>query len=391
VNAGDITSVAQLLNLRGPRILDDRRARFFCFKTGMTPFLRAAEKGHTQIMTLMFEKYGPSILEQTDLNDKWTALHFAATAGRTAAVSQLLAWDPKLLDARTMKFGETPFIGAARCGQVDTMRAMHSKGGNDILTQQDSDGATALDLAGEGNHREALAQLLAWGGAPLLEMKNNDRDRQGLAPAPGATPFIACTKLGGSDALEAMYAKGGKHLLTQQAKDGNTALHCAVSRVLTVVLFMGMPFIFFGNRRGPKLVAKLLEWGGAGLLEIKNNQGKTPLEMPFSAQNKRTMRKYKGSSLLGRACGCVADAFNCIYWSCLLLVTYSFLLLLWLVMYSFLHFVMWVFFIGYLFVVVFLGMWLIQWAFWVGGRRPWACRLRGRDGCRPPAIFVIRD
>ncbi|CEM24782.1 unnamed protein product [Vitrella brassicaformis CCMP3155] len=128
VLAGDVTSVAQLIKLHEPSILDEEEVKCFCCKER-----------------------------------------------RIAAVNQLLAWDPKLIDARG-RGGKTPFMKAALYGHVDVMKVLYAKGGERLLTETNNNGFTPLHLAAGGVHSAAVSQLLEWGGGALLDIKGNDRE-----------------------------------------------------------------------------------------------------------------------------------------------------------------------------------------------------------------------
>ncbi|CEM28322.1 unnamed protein product [Vitrella brassicaformis CCMP3155] len=84
----------------------------------------------------------------------------------------------------------------------------------------------------------------------------------------GTTPFIFAASGGHVDVLRALYAKGGKGCLTQKDQHGMTALHVAADRGQSVA------------------VSQLLEWGGGALLDIKNNDGKTPWDFAVLVRGK---------------------------------------------------------------------------------------------------------
>ncbi|CEL97844.1 unnamed protein product [Vitrella brassicaformis CCMP3155] len=95
------------------------------------------------------------------------------------------------------------------------------------------------------NGRVAVVnQLLEW-DPKLLDAPNDD----------GWTPFMVAAQEGDVDVMEALYAKGGKKLLTETFNFGRTPLHCAV----------------FNDQ--PAAVSQLLEWGGGALLDIVKRGG----------------------------------------------------------------------------------------------------------------------
>mmetsp|Transcript_16339 Transcript_16339/g.46486 ORF Transcript_16339/g.46486 Transcript_16339/m.46486 type:complete len:116 (+) Transcript_16339:826-1173(+) len=96
-------------------------------------------------MSVMYEKYGPAILQQT--NEAGQTALFAAQFDNAAAVAQLLEWEPKLLDGRGND-GATPFHYAAYEGSVHALEAMFAKGGKYLLKQKTKpEGHTALHIA----------------------------------------------------------------------------------------------------------------------------------------------------------------------------------------------------------------------------------------------------
>jgi len=101
-----------------------------------------------------------------------------------------------------------------------------------------------------GGRPAAVNQLLEW-DAELIDTRNED----------GETPFIIAAFNGRVHVLKALYAKGGKRLLTQTNKDNWTALHWAASNGHSAT------------------VSQLLEWGKGDLLDIPDNDGKTPWDM----------------------------------------------------------------------------------------------------------------
>ncbi|CEM38514.1 unnamed protein product [Vitrella brassicaformis CCMP3155] len=170
VDKGDLLGVTQILDKHGKEMLDTRDEEL-----GATPFIEAAAKGHVAIMKVMYDRYGSSILQQRDNNGR-TALHWAAWGKKLAAVNQLLAWDPKLIDARS----NTVFYTAVQREAVDVMKAVRAIKGNkqkELLTETGYDGKTALHVAASWGRPDAAVQLLEWGGSQgsqLLDTKNDE-------------------------------------------------------------------------------------------------------------------------------------------------------------------------------------------------------------------------
>uniref|UniRef100_A0A6U4D0Y7 Uncharacterized protein n=1 Tax=Vitrella brassicaformis TaxID=1169539 RepID=A0A6U4D0Y7_9ALVE len=132
VRAVDVQSVAALIDRDGKEILDSRHGEY-----GVTPFLEAARDGHVEMMSVMIDRYGPAILQQTG-SDGRTVMHWAAD------------W-----------------------GHVDVLKAIYVKGGQEMLTQRSKTGDTPLHYATSKRHSKTVAQLLELGGSSLLDVKNN--------------------------------------------------------------------------------------------------------------------------------------------------------------------------------------------------------------------------
>jgi len=140
---------------------------------------------------------------------------------------------------RCQNVGDTPFIVAAQRGHVGIMSVMYESR-PDVLQQTDTKiGYTVMHYAVLNGRVAVVNQLLEW-DPKLLDAPNDD----------GWTPFMVAAQEGDVDVMEALYAKGGKKLLTETFNFGRTPLHCAV----------------FNDQ--PAAVSQLLEWGGGALLDI---------------------------------------------------------------------------------------------------------------------------
>ncbi|CEL97843.1 unnamed protein product [Vitrella brassicaformis CCMP3155] len=160
--------------------------------------------------------------------------------------------------------GDTPFIVAAQRGHVGIMSVMYESR-PDVLQQTDTKiGYTAMHYAAKRGHLAAVNQLLEW-DSKLLDAHSS---RMGM------TPFLTAVTHGKVDVMEAMYAKGGKKLLTQTDARRWTALHRAA----------------YG--RHSAAVTQLLEWGGGAFLDIKGRFGRTPWDYA-NKRDRKIMEKYR--------------------------------------------------------------------------------------------------
>ncbi|CEM00723.1 unnamed protein product [Vitrella brassicaformis CCMP3155] len=294
VQAGDLQSVRAILNRDGKDVLaltdyksgfgffgevcdrgDDRNALSgpcLLISAQRTPFLAAAENGHLDVMSLMYEKKRDIVSQRVEPHGV-TALLLAAKDGRiavtekllewdpklidtpaemghVAAVNQLLEWDPKLIDEQD-KEGNTPLILASQGCRVDELIAMVSKTGRDIIKQKDNWDRSALHVAARNGNAEVVNELLKWDSTVNHSRLLDAHDKF------GRTPFIWAAFNGHVAAMNSLYAKGKIDILTQQSKAGYTALHWAS----------------FEGHVGA--VKQLLEWGPE-LLDARCNDGGTP-------------------------------------------------------------------------------------------------------------------
>ena len=83
-------------------------------KTGHTPFIMAASKGHLEICEMLL-KAGADPLAV--MGDGWNAMHFAAKTGKGLVVKMLLAYKP-LIDSKS-KTGHTPLMMAAKMRHLE--------------------------------------------------------------------------------------------------------------------------------------------------------------------------------------------------------------------------------------------------------------------------------
>ncbi|CEL96929.1 unnamed protein product [Vitrella brassicaformis CCMP3155] len=174
----------------------------------------------------------------------------AVKAGSVDSVTALMDRDGTQILKKRDKREFTPFIAAAKDGQVEAMKVMYERCSSpELLQQTTQNDGTATYWAAMNCHLAAVNQLLDWGGPKLLSARGGARR---------FSPFMRAAENGHLDVLKSMYGKGGKGLLIQQDNAGQTALHVAVYKGEDAV------------------VAQLLQWGGPSLLRIKDDSGETP-------------------------------------------------------------------------------------------------------------------
>uniref|UniRef100_A0A7S1JUP9 Uncharacterized protein n=1 Tax=Vitrella brassicaformis TaxID=1169539 RepID=A0A7S1JUP9_9ALVE len=311
-----VEAVILLLELGGPELL------YECTKDGATAFLIAAFHGHVRTMKEMHSTEGEALLRQSNHYGD-TALHGAVEGSHSSAVTQLLEWDPSLLEIRN-KNGKTPWnlaaekpeiqqsmakykssteevlIGshdsdnaifeAARAGDRGSVRGLLAKHGPELLDKQDNLGGTPFIIAALKGRVGVMQVMYNEYGSSILQQTNTSHGGPAMHYAAmsghvgavdlllkwsspmlyahnsrGDTPFICAAANGHLEVLKAMHAKGGNGLLSPKAVDGNTALHHAA--------------INAHHTGHSEIVDQLLEWAGAALLDIKNNLGKTAWDL----------------------------------------------------------------------------------------------------------------
>jgi ankyrin repeat protein len=181
-------------------------------ESGMTPLMVACEEGHMGVVRVLLRHTGTEGLQVRD--DKgWTALHYAAAAGR-AEVSTCLLTKGALANLRDGE-GRTPLILASWKGHLGVVRVLADRMAGQELEQTDNKGWTALHWAAEGCHEEVMAFLLSEGAQ--------------ASNRPGADTTIlmwACAK-GYVVVARALLKCIGVTALQETDAHGLTPLHCS--------------------------------------------------------------------------------------------------------------------------------------------------------------------
>lgn len=129
---------------------------------GWTPAMNAAFKGHTDVLVtlLTLPPAGSSIIS-TNVDfpgpDDWTALHFAATRGRAAAIRVLLDHGADI-NARSIS-DYTPLFLVCRGGHAGLIQTLLDAGA-DLASSLDRDGISPLGIADERGHVDVVRALL---------------------------------------------------------------------------------------------------------------------------------------------------------------------------------------------------------------------------------------
>lgn len=129
-----------------------------------TPLMRAAIKGHRDVVKLLLEQGADPVVEGWR---GWTALRYAASWGRTDVVRMLLEGTPNRNGPRVIQaLGD-----AARGGHTETVAVFAELGVN--LNTPDLDGYLPLAEAAEKGHTATVSLLRAKGARPATPPVRN--------------------------------------------------------------------------------------------------------------------------------------------------------------------------------------------------------------------------
>jgi Ankyrin repeats (3 copies)/Ankyrin repeat len=135
--------------------------------TGLTALHAASDIGQTSLVQLLLDA-GANIGSKTTTGA--TPLHQAAFAGRTNVVNLLLERGASVNDVES--HGWSPLFWASRQGHANVVDVLLEHGAN--VTAQDNFRWTPLHYASGNAHVEAAYALLDHGGADLLTIQNQD-------------------------------------------------------------------------------------------------------------------------------------------------------------------------------------------------------------------------
>ncbi|XP_073839943.1 transient receptor potential cation channel A1 isoform X2 [Musca autumnalis] len=172
------------------------------------------------------------LLNEKD-NTGCSPLHYASRDGHIRSLENLI----RLGACINLKNNnnESPLHFAARYGRYNTVKQLlDSEKGSFIINESDGEGLTPLHIASQQGHTRVVQLLLNRGA--LLHKDHNGRNPLQLAAMSGYTETIGL--------LHSVHS----HLLDQEDKDGNTALHLATMenkpRAISVLLSMGCKLLY---------------------------------------------------------------------------------------------------------------------------------------------------
>uniref|UniRef100_A0A914GWL2 Ion transport domain-containing protein n=1 Tax=Globodera rostochiensis TaxID=31243 RepID=A0A914GWL2_GLORO len=212
-------------------------------KEEKTPLHVAAERGHTQVVETLIDKFGSSIRARTF--DGSTLLHIASAAGHADTALAFLKRGVPLYMPN--KSGALSLHAAAAAGYNDVVKMLIARGTKVDITTRDT--YTALTVAVRSGQASVVETLLGFGAD--VHVKGGQIGETALHVAAG----LPC----GSIDCAQMLLKSGAQPNVQRAQDGCTPLHIAAA---------------VGNRA----ICRLLLVEGADA-HLKSKNGETALHL----------------------------------------------------------------------------------------------------------------
>ena len=198
-------------------------------KTGQTPLMCACLKAGRLDNIKRLLELGADI-QQLEFNDRWSALHFAATDLSPEIIEYLLSLGMTV--NMTSKTGRTPLMCAClKAGRLDNIKRLLELGA-DIQQLEFNDGWSALHFAATYSSPEIIEYLLSLG------MTVNMTDKSGRTPL-----MCACLKAGRLDNIKRLLELGAD-IQQLEFNDGWSALHFAATysspEIIEYLLSLGM-------------------------------------------------------------------------------------------------------------------------------------------------------
>ena len=133
---------------------------------GLTPLLRAAKNGHTEMCDLLLAN--GSDLKETDHCTLFTALHTAAILGNQSLLQLLLSHRADVNSKN--RSGGTPLHMASQEGHLASVVTLLQAGADPLLPQQS--GALPIHLAAQHNQSEVVRILIEQGGCSQDQVRH---------------------------------------------------------------------------------------------------------------------------------------------------------------------------------------------------------------------------
>jgi ankyrin repeat protein len=222
-------------------------------ENGATPLMMACGEGYMGVLKVLLEHVGPEAFQETD-EDGRTALHYAALGGHGETMTFLLELGAQANSKA--EDGKTPFMMACEAGWVSVARVLQHMGALEFqqaVQETDNNGMTALHLAANGGHEEAVAFLISQGA------QCSSRTVGG-----GITALMLACGQGRLGVVYLLLQHMGPEALQERDVDGMTALHLACAKghgeVVRVLLLAGAdPTVIDNWERTPRDIAEEMD------------------------------------------------------------------------------------------------------------------------------------
>ncbi|XP_046583700.1 ankyrin repeat domain-containing protein 27-like [Haliotis rubra] len=243
---------------------------------GRTPVLKAAYKGHRDVLDLLVSKGCDVSLPDDDGNN---ILHVACIGGHVKIVKHVIKKDFVSINSRG-HCGRTPLMVAAKTGHKEVFDLLLSKGC--AVSLVDGDGNNILHLACIGQHMTIVKDILSH---DIIDV--NSREQSGRTPL-----MLAATK-GHHEVFDLLVNKGAVMALVDD--DGNNILHLACfGRNVKIVNFIVSENIVDVNSRG--------EHGRTPLMLAAMRGHRDVLDLLVSVGGTVGLLDHHGNNILHLAC-----------------------------------------------------------------------------------------
>lgn len=246
---------------------------FFINSYGETDLHRAADTGDKNLCRKLLDLgYHPFFMSHSGS----LPIHFAAMSGKTEVVEMFIETNKALLDWFNLR-GETALMYAAGSGYLETCQFLLKRGANQFATTANNSSAlhkavTAMSYANDGKNYRGVVKLL------VHDKLINARNLQGY------TPLIDSAMIGDYEITQTLLLNRADPLLTDN--DGWNVLHHFVhSRRHDY------------NKSNNLDTCRLLA-GISQLLDMRNREGNTPLDLSRSPEITKILMDAKKSSII---------------------------------------------------------------------------------------------
>ncbi|XP_071095403.1 serine/threonine-protein phosphatase 6 regulatory ankyrin repeat subunit B-like [Haliotis cracherodii] len=243
---------------------------------GRTPVMKAAYKGHKDVMDLLVSNGSDVTLVDGDGNN---ILHVACLGGHVNIVKHVLKKDFVGVNSRGHD-GRTPLMVAARNGHKEVFDLLVRKGCD--LSLVDDEANNILHLACIGRHMTIVKDILSH---DIVDV--NSRGQR------GRTPLMLAAMKGHNEVFDLLVNKGSVVALVDD--DGNNILHLACfGRNVKIVNFVVSKNIVDVNSRG--------EDGRTPVMLAAMNGHRDVMDLLVSSGGSVGLEDYHGNNILHVAC-----------------------------------------------------------------------------------------